>query len=181
MEVSGKKFVLAVVFIAMLAFAFGYTVNNYVPKSPRTLAGANVYVTIETATGVQDVPIHNVITAIGEQQVATRMRVSGSYNPVQFISIGNATASRSLTKLTQEHSRAQGTVSSLWSYGGYAAFNVTKKFTFTGTVTLNACGAHWEGTANSDNNMYAVANFQQTTFQQNWNLTITWIFVFQGQ
>jgi len=98
---------------------------------------------------------------------------------LKYISIGNATASASLTQLSTEYTRAEGTVSDLWLYNGEDyAFNCTKKFTFTETVTLNAAGWHWA--SSGDNNMYAVANFDETTFQANWNLTITWVGVFDG-
>jgi hypothetical protein len=184
-EIGKRTVSLIVVFSVLLGFVSGYfaprlfeTVSNGGHQPQRI--GANVYVTIETPMGVQAIPIENVITTIGLQQAATRFMTSGTYTACQYISIGNATASASLTKLTQEYTRAQGTVSSLWTYNGNPAFNVTKKFTFTGTVTLNAAGIHWDGTANSDNNMYACANFQQTTFQQNWNLTITWILAYSS-
>jgi FtsP/CotA-like multicopper oxidase with cupredoxin domain len=185
-RISRTLFAVVLATCIVLSFAVGLMVNYYLFPSvsngghqPQRV-GANVYVTIETPMGMQAIPIENVITTIGLQQAATRFMTSGTYTACQYISVGNATASASLTKLTQEYTRAQGTVSSLWTYNGNPAFNVTKKFTFTVTVTLNAAGIHWDGTANSDNNMYACANFQQTTFQQNWNLTITWILAYSS-
>jgi len=166
----------------VLAFGVGFAVQNslLLPKSPsRTVQGANVFVTIETPMGIRSIPIHNVITNIGEQQVAERFRTGGTYTALEYISIGNATASAGLTQLSTEYAREQGTVSDLWLYNGEDyAFNCTKKFTFSETVTLNAAGWHWA--ASGDGNMYAVANFDETTFQPNWNLTITWIGVFDG-
>ena len=181
-RISRTLFAVVLAACIVSSFAVGYYLSpsgSSGGHQPQRI-GANVYVTIETPMGIQAVPIENVITTIGLQQAATRFRVSGTYTACQYISIGNATASASLTKLTTEYTRAQGTVSSLWTYNGNPAFNVTKKFTFTGTVTLNAAGIHWDGTANSDNNMYACANFQQTTFQNNWNLTITWILAYSS-
>ncbi|RLG99274.1 hypothetical protein DRO19_02715 [Candidatus Bathyarchaeota archaeon] len=166
----------------VLAFGAGFAVQNLMMlnrRPSRTVVGANVFVTVETPMGVQAIPIHNVITNIGEQQAAERFRTDGSYTALKYISIGNATASASLTQLSSEYTRVEGTVSSLWQYNGEDyAFNCTKKFTFTETVTLNAAGLHWA--TSGDNNMYAVANFDQTTFQNNWNLTITWVVVFDG-
>lgn len=179
-----KNSLVAVLWIVsvVLAFGAGYAVENLllVSKGPsRTVAGANVFVTIETPMGIYEIPIHNVITNIGEQQAAERFRTGGTYTALKYISIGNATASASLTQLSTEYTRAEGTVSSLWQYNGEDyAFNCTKKFTFTETVTLNAAGWHWA--SSGDGNMYAVANFDQTTFQPNWNLTITWVGVFDG-
>jgi len=178
------RVLLAVAWALSVVLAFGggfavqiYMLSNSTPS--RTVAGANVFVTIETSMGIRSIPIHNVITDIGEQQAAERFRTGGSYTALEYISIGNATASASLTQLTVEYAREQGTVSALWLYNGEDyAFNCTKKFTFSETVTLNAAGWHWA--ASGDNNMYAVANFDQTTFQPNWNLTITWVGVFDG-
>jgi len=178
--ISKRKFVLALALCFVVAFSSGYAIQNVLlPRSvSRVRGGANVFVTIETPMGIMDVPIHNVITDIGEQQAATRFRTGASYTALEYISIGNATADSSLTQLTTEYAREQGTVSSLWTYNGDSAFNCTKKFTFTETVTLNCAGWHWA--SSGDNNMYAVANFDQTTFQNNWNLTITWVGVFDG-
>jgi len=177
--ITKRKFLLVVTLCSILAFSSGYLLSNgFVQPVSRVKAGANVFVTIETPMGVKAIPIHNVITNIGENQSATRFRTGASYTALEYISIGNATASSSLTQLTTEYTRAQGTISSLWLYNGDAAFNCTKKFTFTETVTLNAAGWHWNSTG--DGNMYACANFDQTTFQANWNLTITWVGVFDG-
>jgi hypothetical protein len=142
-------------------------------------------VTIETDMGISDIPICNLITDIGENQTATRNRVGATYVAVKYISLGNATAAAGLTKLTTEATtlgaeRAEGEVSNLWLYSGDAAYNITKKFTFTGDITLNACGGHWLVTGDSDGNMYSVANFAQTAFATSWNLTITWVYVFDG-
>ncbi|MDH7607712.1 MAG: hypothetical protein QHH12_08185 [Candidatus Bathyarchaeota archaeon] len=136
--------------------------------------------------GTYDIPTFNVITNLGENETATRHRVGASYVAVKYISLSNdASASQTWTKLPNEANtygatRAEGTVSNLWLYNGDAAYNVTKKFTFTGDITLQAVGAHWDGTPLSNNNMYSCANFAQTTFGNNWNLTITWVFVFDG-
>ena len=177
--ITKRKFLLVVTLCSILAFSSGYLLSNgFVQPVSRVKSGANVFVTIETPMGAKAIPIHNVITNIGEQQAAERFRTGASYTALEYISIGNATASSSLTQLTTEYTRAQGTVSSLWTYSGDSAFNCTHKFTFTETVTLNCAGWHWA--SSGDNNMYACANFDQTTFQANWNLTITWVGVFDG-
>jgi len=185
---EGRRIAAKTVYIIMIAMfisgfmfchaLYTYWIPIYTKQPPKTSIGANVFITIETPMGIREIPIHNVITDIGEQQAAERFRTDGSYTALKYISIGNATASASLTQLTTEYTRAEGTISDLWTYNGDSAFNCTKKFTFTETVTLNAAGWHWASTGN--NNMYAVANFDQTTFQANWNLTITWIGVFDG-
>ncbi|MGQ9624778.1 MAG: hypothetical protein ACUVT9_05345 [Candidatus Bathycorpusculaceae bacterium] len=158
----------------------GYAIQTYIaPRSPsRTIAGANVFVTIQTDMGVYAIPIHNVITDIGEDYVRDCMQSGGTVTPIKYISIGNATASTTLTQLTTQYAREEGTISDDWDYNGDPAYNVTHKFTFTETVNLNAAGGHWG--ASGDNNMYSVANFDATTFQNNWNLTIIWVYVFDG-
>ena len=177
--ISKRKFIVALTLCFIIAFSSGYLISNgSVRPTSRVKSGANVFVTIETPMGIKSIPIHNVITDIGEQQAAERFRTGASYTALKYISVGNATESSSLTQLTTEYTREEGTVSSLWTYNGDAAFNCTKKFTFTETVTLNAAGWHWA--SSGDNNMYACANFDQTTFQNGWNLTITWVGVFDG-
>jgi len=130
---------------------------------------ANVFVFKETTHGVELILGGNVITDIGEEYAG-----SNDTSLIKYISIGNATASASLTKLTSEYDRKEGTVVE-WTYNGDYAKNITYKWTSL-SVTLNAAGIHWSGTANSDNNLYAVANFDQTTFN-NENLTIRWMLV----
>ena len=59
---------------------YTYWLPMLLDSSPsRTVAGANVFVTIETPMGIRSIPIHNVITNIGEQQAAERFRTGGSY------------------------------------------------------------------------------------------------------
>ena len=186
--ISRKKFVLAIVLCFVIAFSSGYVIQNVVLTGhpPSAKATANVYVTIQTEMGIQDIPVTNLITDIGENQTATRNRVDDTYVAVKYISLSDdAGASAAWTKLPTEATtlgaeRAVGTVSDLWLYSGDAAYNVTKKFTFTGEITLKCAGANWNATPESDDNLYAAANFAETTFQANWNLTITWVFVFDG-
>lgn len=183
-----KKFLLTLILCFVIAFSSGYMIRNGLFYSgSRVKGGANVFVTIQTEMGTYDIPIFNLITNIGENQTATRMRVDGTYVAVKYISLSNdASASATWTKLPNEATtlgaaRAAGTVSDLWLYGGVdAAYNVTNKFTFTGDITLQCAGANWSPTGGSDNNLYAAANFAETAFASSWNLTITWVFVFDG-
>jgi hypothetical protein len=106
-RISRTLFAVVLATCIVLSFAVGLMVNDYLFPSvsngghqPQRV-GANVYVTIETPMGMQAIPIENVITTIGLQQAATRFRTSGTYTACQYISIGNATASASLTKLTK--------------------------------------------------------------------------------
>lgn len=128
--------------------------------------------------------IGNVITNIGENQTGQRVGINGTYVQVRWISLGNATASATLTKLTTE-ATTNGAIRKLasyvnFTYSGDFAFNITCKFYFTGDITLNCAGAHWSDVSNSDNNMYSCADFTQTAFANNWNMTITWMYVFDA-
>jgi len=179
MEVSKKKYGLAIVLCCLLAFTSGYALQNYGISKPHqpSRQGANVFLTIESDVGVYDLQIGNVITDIGENQ--TSYAHGGNALNVSWISIGNATAGVSLTKLTTEYDRDPVDSIVYGISGGDYNRNVTRKFTFTETVTLNCAGVQWLVTAGSDNNLFACADFTtQTTFALDWNLTITWAFVF---
>ena len=185
MQISIKKFMFAIVLCFVIAFASGYAIQNKVfVKSPHI--GNWVRVTVQDYEGVHDILVTNLITNIGENQTATRQRVGDTYVAVKYISLSNdASASATWTKLPNEATtlgaaRAEGTVSALWLYNDDAAYNVTHKFTFTGDITLQCAGSNWSPTGGSDNNLYSCANFAQTAFANNWNLTITWVFVFDG-
>jgi hypothetical protein len=172
-----SRFIAVLAICCLLSFSLGYHMQIENQKHGMTVAKANVYFTVESANGVSDWFTGNVITDIGEN--ATLYGVSGVAFDVKYISIGNATASQTLTQLTQEYARSVADSVTYWVYSGDYAKNVTKKFTFSETVTLNAAGLHWASSGNG--NMYAVANFpSQQTFQANWNLTITWMLVFNA-
>lgn len=137
----------------------------------------NVFVVMETANGKTRFSQHNVITDIGENYTAAFLW-DGTYTAlVDYVSVGNATAGTSLTQLTTQYARWQGSVAN-WTNSGDYAFNVTYTHTFTETQNINCAGAHWA--SSGDNNLYAVANFVggAVTFNSNDNLTITWVFTF---
>jgi len=144
-------------------------------------AGDVVFFIVETPEGKATLATHNVITDIGEMRLRNMTSQGGtSYaNAVKWISIGNATASKTLTQLTVEYDRQQGTVTE-WINNGDYAYNLTRKWTFTETVTLDCAGAHWDSAG--DGNLFAVANFPfgSQTFHANWNLTVIWIITFDA-
>ena len=186
MELSRKKLFLAVALCLIIGTVNGYAISKiafvsyYHPMTPT----ANVFVTVQTEMGTYDLMNHNVITNIGENQTGYRMGINGTHVQTRWISLGNATADAALTKLTTEATtlgadRHLGTYINYTS-GGDFAFNVTNKFTFTGDISLGCAGLHWSDVDDSDNNMFACADFTQTAFANNWNLTITWSVVFNG-
>jgi len=176
MEISKRKFVLTIILTAILCLTLGYSFRFSLSK--KSNMKANVFFVFETFEGNVKLETPNVITDIGENY--TRNAFSGNSSglyAVQWISIGNATASTSLTQLTSEYSRQQGTIAN-WTNSGDYAFNCTYKWTFTETVNLNCAGGHWNSTGN--NNLYAVANFPDgaVTFNNNENLTVRWVYTY---
>jgi hypothetical protein len=176
--ISKRNFALILALTCLVAFAAGYFADDLLisgHKIPKVTG--NVYVTIESPMGVSGFVEGNVITDIGEN--ATMYGVCNVAVNVNYIAIGNSTIAQTNTKLDTEYSRSVADSRVFWISNGDSAFNITKKFTFTETVTLNAAAAHWSGTANA-NDCYALAAITQTTFQSNWNLTITWVFIYDA-
>ncbi len=104
-----------------------------------------------------------------------------AHNATQWIALGNSTIAASNTKLDTEaaasgFTRAANDTCVHWMNGTDYAVNVTKKFTATGTIRINATAAHWNPTSGSDNNCYAMASITATTFDNNDNCTIVWVF-----
>lgn len=147
-----------------------------VPIHKTVTLKANVFAISERYSGTSELQQHNVITNIGENRTGEFLNTNTtSAYGVLWISIGNATASASLTQLTTEYTRSLGTVNN-WTNGGDFAYNLTHKFTFAETVNINAAGAHWSNAG--DGNMYSVANYLggAETYNSGENLTIIWVF-----
>jgi hypothetical protein len=179
--ISKRLFAAVLVLCIVGAFCLGSFVDNFAfsilwgHKTPKVMG--NVYVTIESPMGVYDALEGNVITDIGEN--ATRYGVCNVAVNVNYIAVGNSTVAQTKTKLDTEYTRSAADSRVFWISSGDYAFNITKKFTFAGTVTLNAAAAHWSATANA-NDAYALAAITQTTFQSGWNLTIMWVFIYDA-
>jgi len=167
--------VLLLISSAMLGYGVGiYVIQSSQPKHYK----ANVFLEYELFSGQSNLEVHNVVTDIGEQQIRNRCSGNGTFVGFFFISIGNATASTSLTELTTEYDRQLGVIVN-WTYSGDAALNCTCKWTFTETVNLNCAGSHWA--TSGDNNMGACANFPSAqTFNANENLTARWVWIFNA-
>ena len=157
----------------------GYALAVWLPAQRHGVAkpSANVVILWEHAGGTDVLYSGNVITDIGEQHLRDMAANGGTFEAIKYISIGNASASASLTSLSSEYDRKAGNVVA-WINNGDYAYNCTYKWTFTETVTLNAAGLHWASSGTG--NLFAVANFAQTTFHANDNCTIRWIITFDG-
>ena len=154
-SMSFKKFMAIWLVLALCTSTFALAL-------PHTQQTPNVYVFREIAGGRELISSgHNVITDIGERYDRNVLGFNNvtSFNATKWISIGNATVSQTLTKLTTEATaggfeRAEATVTSYLSGNDYG-YNITITFTSTVQTNLNAAGLHWNPTGNSDNNMYA--------------------------
>jgi len=177
MEISKKKFVLALALTAILCSTLGYSLKF--PLSKKFTMKANVFLVYELFEGNVKLETPNVITNIGENRTGIyHSQNQTSIYAVQWISIGNASGTlQTKTELDSEYDRKQGSIVE-WLNDNDFAFNCTYKWTFTETVNLNCAGGHWNSTGN--NNLYAVANFPDgaVTFNINENLTAKWVYTY---
>ena len=184
MEMSKTKLLGIICLTVLLSVLTTYNVVNppfqLGHRSPQ--AQVNVYVLKETPNGIEELVSGNVITDIGERYIRNILGFDNatSNNATKWIALGNSTIDQTYTKLVTEatttgFTRALGTVVA-WVNSGDYAYNVTKKFTATGTIAINAASAQWNDSPNSDNNMFALASLGGTeSFQLNWNCTIKWV------
>jgi len=180
MEVSRRKFVLSLCVIGILFFSLGYSIHFKTPRKSKIIS--NVFVFAETVDGTQQIGTHNLITNIGEKYNRDILGFDNvtNHNATKWISLSNTgTPSVTWTQLDTEvnangFTRALGSVVH-WMNGTDYAYNVTKKFTATGTQQLKNAGLQWRGVAQSNNNLFACAGFDQTTFNANDNCTIRWV------
>ncbi len=110
---------------------------------------------------------HNTWTAIGKGFNRNAIFFAnttddGSDGKVGWVSLGNATVSESLTKLTSEATTAGATRKAFdtlvpFNNATYVGrmVNGTVTFSFTGTIRVDAVGFNWNSTSNTDNNLYA--------------------------
>ena len=182
MEIS-KRFLSAILLLTIsTSVLIGYSLRTYeIYRHRDPKVSGNVFVIYETAKGTYEFPVGNVITDIGElydRNILGFDNVTAN-NATKWIALGNSTIAQTKTKLDTEatasgFTRALGTVAA-WINGTDYAYNVSKKFTATGTIRVNATSLHWHDQSNSDNNCYALASITATTFENNDNCTITWV------
>ena len=169
-----KTQVFAVALLCTLCFSGGYILNRtfVTQRHGVTRAEANLFVFAETVDGTYELYSGNVITNIGENQTRCfHSRNMTSTYALYWISIGNVTAGATKTQLDSEFDRQQGTISE-WVNDGDYALNSTYKFNFASAVITNSSGIHWNSAG--DGNLYACANYAQTSWAINDNCTILW-------
>ena len=185
MEITRTRFAITVVLVATLFFVVGGYVfsQNLFSRHKDPQPVANVYVFKETPEGIDLIFGGNVITDGAERYVRNILGNNNetTHNATQWISLGNSTIAQTKTKLDSEATSAGFTRAAndsyvAWINGGDYAYNVTKKFTATGKIQINATGLHYHPTSNTDNNLFALASLGGAQdFQNNWNCTIIWV------
>jgi len=175
-----KKQIVAISLLCILCFSLGYAVNsNIFKKHGVAKAEANLFIFAETVEGIYKLSSGNVITDIGENR--TRIYHSRNQSATQYalywISIGNVTAGTAKTQLDSEFDRKKGEIVE-WTNAGDYALNCTYKFNFASANVTDGAGLHWE--SSGDNNLYACANYAQTSWAINDNCTIVWTITFNA-
>jgi len=194
MEMSRKKFgtVLAITIILSVCLTSAWWSLDAWSFSHRDpTMRANVYVTIQQRFGTRQINqrVGNLITDIGERYVRNILGWDNvtNNNATQWISLSNdATPLDTWTELpgevdnTNGFGRAANDTCVAWMNGTDYAYNVTNTFQGTGTQQLQCAGLNWNGTLQSDENLFAAVSFTQTTFENGDNLTITWVITWDG-
>lgn len=199
MKITRRKYVASLLLTAVLVFSL-----TYIAKNPEIIYGhrppkpsVNMYVFIETAEGKSQLSSGNVITNIGERYVRNILGFDNETdnNATKWISLSNdASAVQTWTKLPNEITNVTGDGFGrkiadashwgsvvAWIDSGDYAVNVTVKFmSLVDSNTVQCAGANWNNVEASDNNLYAAANFDQTTFNTNDNCTIRFSFVYDA-
>lgn len=186
-----KLYLATIVLSVILASSLTYAVTQrvlHVHQDPK-LEG-NVYALYEGLSSSYYIPSTssgNLVTDIYEHYLRDLQGFDNvtDRNVTAWISLSNdATPLVTWTKLPNEvtangFDRKLGTVTA-WMNGTDHAYNVTYKFTATGSQQLQCAGSNWNGTDDSDNNLAAAATFAQTTFGIGENLTITWVWTYDA-
>lgn len=178
MNLTKKDVAIIALSICLCASLLLYVNFETSHKTPKV----NAFLFFETAKGSWSGQSGNLITNIGENYVGNILGFNNvtAHNATKWISVSNdATPLVTWTELGTEiaangFNRSLGTVAK-WANGTDVAYNVSNKFTSTGSQQLQCAGLQWNDTPLSDNNLFAAATFTQTTFASGDNLTITWV------
>jgi hypothetical protein len=175
-----KKTYALLLSVLLIGVSFGYCIN---PIRQHVDPKINVYLEIvkgDTAGVQSKLYAGNLITDIGERYVRNHIGFDNQTLSGWSISVSNdGTPLVTWTKLPNEvtangFTRGAGDVTA-WVNSGDYAFNVTEVFTATGTQQLQTAGLNWDPTSDSDNNLFAAADFTQTTFNADDTLTATYV------
>ena len=191
MDNKTKMIFTATLLIAALTlsiFAYVLVTTPLYSRGRDPQINANVYIKIQRKSGfITYYEGHNVITDIGEDYVRDILSFDNvtAQNATHWISVSNdASPVQTWTQLAGEvaannFTRALST-SAKWENGTDPAGNFTYTFTSSGSQQLQCAGLQWSGVSQSDNNLFAVDSFTQTTFGVGDTLTITWVITYDG-
>ena len=163
--------------LLVLSFGLGYGLN-LVKRTPRMKA--NVYVMVESPSG-SDLIFSNTLTDILEREVRNDMGFgNASVGTYTYIALGNSTIDQAETKLDTEASttgfdRVVGSSIVAWMTGGDYGYNVTKKFTATGDIEINAVALHKSDVTDTEDAGALASLGGAQAFENNWNCTIVWV------
>lgn len=170
----------------LLSFSAGYLYQrSQLESSP--LIYANVFVLIEKPTGheyigIGSIMVHNTLVDQFEQEARDLFADGGSADAYKYIALGNSSIEQTKTKLDTEvtssgFERALGTVVK-WTYDGDYSMNVTKKFTATGSITINAVALHKSAVGETADACSVASLGGYQAFQSGWNCTIVYVLRF---
>lgn len=165
--------------VFMVALALGSLLGYELPRLKtieKATTGGTAELTFIFGSDSWTVETSNTYMNIGKRWVrnfkafhnitGTNNNNNATFGYLGWVSLGNASVTAALTKLTTEATSVGATrkaFDSIVAYnnGTYKSimFNATVTFTFTGTINLNAAGIHWSSISNSNNNMYAAFSF----------------------
>lgn len=170
------------VFLVVCLVVSGYAPRSQVQEKPM---GRNVVMLIcERAQGRDVFTASNIITDIGEHYARDILGFDNvtNHNATKWISLGNSSILQTRTKLGVEvtnsgGARALATGTAHYLGSDYIA-NFTVTFHFTGTISFNATGLHWNDTPNSDSNLFALVSATALTWNNHDNCTVIWSTVY---
>lgn len=187
MKMTSKIWAVLTVAMLFVGFGFGYAVQTgglgLGHRTPELKV--NLYLKIETAYGTENLAVGNMLTNQFENMTRDVWAFnngsawSPAFGPLQWMACGNSTIASSKvildTEVTANHggARVANDTCIQWSYGSHSAFNVTKKFTFNDTETINAMGLYWSSSGNSLGALAALPS--STQFNSGDNATGVWV------
>jgi len=181
MEMSKRKFLVAVSLIAVLTFLGGYSIAQVSLKNHRNpSARDNVYIFKETPKGTEMIYGGNIITDRFENKLANIFGFDNeTVYETKWIALGNSSISKTKTKLDTEatgsgfHRQVSSSIVK-WTNGEDIAVNYTLKFTANETVQINAAALHESITAEATDCVALASLGGAQDFEDNWNCTIVW-------
>lgn len=182
MDVSVRRFTAILALVAIISISGTLATQSLfsVPEAPK-LKGKNIVTLIcERAQGHDVFTSTNIITDIGEHYARDMLGFNNvtNHNETKWISLGNSSILQTRTILGVEATTAGATRALATGTAHYLGSDYTANFTvtfhFTGTISFNATGLHWNDTPNSDSNLFALVSVTALTWINHDNCTVIW-------